>query len=166
MPRPSPWSPACRPQLTPGRKCAPSSPLSSPLHRAALFSLAWLFYWWSAMPLACCPWLMCLPWATFINVVRVFEFRSRGFQKIQQCKFTVWKKLTVGWTVVNGWIRKLVRFECSKDPYTCQNWYELLQSYLVTSISVYWTGFHVAEKISCQTLVPLSLSQYWFWLFF
>lgn len=95
MPRPSPWSPACWPQLTPGRKCAPSIPLSSPLHRAALFSLAWLLYWWSAMPLACWPWLMCLPWATFINAVRVFEFRSWAFQKIQQCKFTVWKKLTV-----------------------------------------------------------------------
>ncbi|KAG7228654.1 hypothetical protein INR49_008430 [Caranx melampygus] len=40
MPRLSPSSPACRPRPTPERKCAPSSPLSSLLHRAALFSLA------------------------------------------------------------------------------------------------------------------------------
>lgn len=55
MPRPSPSSPACRPRPTPERKRAPSSPLSSPLHRAALFSSAWLLEWRSAMPLTCCP---------------------------------------------------------------------------------------------------------------
>lgn len=135
MPRPSPSSPACWPQQTPERKCAPSSTLSPPLHRAALFSLAWLLEQGSAMALTCYPMADVFSVTVGVGVSACLSWTAGAFRKDDNVSVKVYSS-------------KEANIKCSSHA----------------KLQVFNEWLDIKEAFSCHISALLSLSQHWCWL--